>query len=115
MSTKSPVPPSRMLLIPLGFIIWSVAFVTLYATNAIGCEFGWPEGVQRGLLVAISLGFLGGSALAGWLVFAHWRAKARLERAPAPALSILGIYGLGSAFVAMIGLAIPSLTTSLCI
>ena len=89
--------------------------MTLYATNAIGCEFGWPEGMQRGLLFAISVGFLGISALAGWLVFAHWRAKARLQSAPAPALSILGIYGLGSAFVAMIGLAIPTLTTSLCV
>ena len=109
------VPASRMLLIPLGFIIWAIAFITLYATNAIGCEFGWDEGVQRGVLIAISLGFLGVSGLSLWLVWRHWQDQAKHEMAPAPSIALVSIYGSGSAFVAMIGLAIPVLATTMCI
>lgn len=109
------VPSHRILLIPLGFTIWSAAFVVLYATNAIGCEFGWPDGVQRGVLVAIALGFLGLGGAALILVHRHWKRRAETEPAPAPSLSILGLYGLGSAIVAMIGVAIPTLATTLCI
>lgn len=115
MSMTSPVPASRILLIPLGFIIWSVAFVALYAANAIGCEFGWAEGMQRGLLIGMAAGFLGISGLAGWLVFRHWQVRARAEKAPAPSLGILGIYGCCSGFAAIFGLLVPALTTSLCI
>ncbi|WP_332715554.1 hypothetical protein [Pelagibacterium mangrovi] len=104
-----------MMLIPLGFIIWSLAFVTLYATNAIGCEFGWAEGTQRGVLIALAAGFLGISGLAGWLTFRHWQDRARVEDAPAPSLGILGIYGSSSAFAALFGLLVPALATSLCI
>ncbi|SDH15020.1 hypothetical protein [Pelagibacterium luteolum] len=112
---EAHVPANRILLIPLGFTIWAAAFVVLYATNAIGCAFEWPSAVQRGMLIAISLGFLGLGGVAWHLVHRHWERNAKAEVAPAPTLSIIGIYGLGSAFVAMIGVAIPVLATSMCI
>ena len=109
------VPPNRILLIPLGFTIWSIAFVALYATNAIGCVFGWPEVVQRGVLIAMTLGFLAIGTMSWLLVYKHWRRRAKRESEPAPTLSILGVYGLGSAVVSMIGVFIPGLATTMCI
>lgn len=39
-------------LVPLlaGFVVWSAAFVGIYALQAIGCAMGWPSGLLRGLL-----------------------------------------------------------------
>ena len=79
---RDTIPARHLLLIPLGFVIWSLGFVTLYATNAFGCAFGWAEPTQRGILVALALGFILMTVLAaiftglaGWhggkLVFDH--------------------------------------------
>lgn len=112
---KSPVAPNRILLIPLGFTIWSVAFVALYATNAIGCAFGWDPVIQRSVLVALMAGFLGVSALAGWLVYRYWRDKAEAEGEPAPSLAIISIYGCCTAVIATIGTFVPVFGVSLCV
>jgi len=53
----------------LGFAIWCVAFVALYAMQALGCIWGWPEGTHRLVLVAIwgaSIGILGLVLLLLW-------------------------------------------------
>lgn len=112
---KTSVPANRILLIPLGFVIWSAAFVVLYATNAIGCAFGWGETVQRGVLIAISLGFLGLTALAGWVAYRYWRGKAQIEGEPGPSLGIISIYGCCSALIATIGTFVPVFAVSLCV
>ena len=49
-----------LLMLAAGFIIWSSAFVVLYAMLSVGCRFGWHEidlgaglSVQRAQLAAI--------------------------------------------------------------
>lgn len=36
----------------IGFIIWAVAFIALYALQGLGCAWGWPEAMHRGVLLA---------------------------------------------------------------
>ena len=31
----------------LGFLIWCLAFVALYAVQALGCTWAWPEATHR--------------------------------------------------------------------
>lgn len=112
---KDSVRPVYILLIPLGFIIWSLAFVTLYATNAIGCAFGWDQSVQRAVLVGISLAFLGVSGVCAMLVLGFRNRRARHGPPPAPSLAQLGIYGACSAFVSVIAIAIPGFAASMCL
>lgn len=63
--------PSFVLLLS-GFVIWSGAFLLLYAIQATGCHLGWhqiqigPISALRLLLVAILFVLL---ALVGWLVW----------------------------------------------
>ncbi|QUS37274.1 hypothetical protein [Falsirhodobacter algicola] len=40
-----------------GFLVWSAAFLALYATQATGCSLGWPRGVLRAVLIAMLAGF----------------------------------------------------------
>lgn len=47
-----------------GFVIWSVAFVTIYGLHGIGCAYGWdmvtvgPTNLQRLVQVCLWLVFL---------------------------------------------------------
>jgi len=47
-----------------GFVLWSVAFITIYAVQATGCAIG----LQTGLLRAILIGVLAVFLLAGGVV-----------------------------------------------
>lgn len=52
-----------------GFVIWAVAFVVLYAVQALGCAWGWPPAVHRGVLLAIwslTVGLLGATLYRQW-------------------------------------------------
>lgn len=78
-----PVPARRMLVPAAGFVIWSSAFVLLYAALSIGCRFGWDRWelgigltVQRAVQVVLLFAHLAAGA---WLV--HW--SARRDRAAA--------------------------------
>lgn len=113
--SRSDVPPLYLLLIPLGFIIWSIAFVTLYAVNAIGCAFGWDIGVQRAVLIALTLGFLALSTLASFRIWRFWTGRARHQPAPASSLAQIGTYTALSALIASLGTFVPGLAVSLCI
>lgn len=115
MSDETPVAPHRILLIPLGFIIWSAAFVVLYAINAVGCAFGWEETLQRGILIAITLGFLGLTALAGWMAYRYLQGKAQIEGEPGPSLGTISTYGCLAAFAATICTFGPVFVVSLCV
>lgn len=57
-----------------GYVVWSAAFVALYALHAAGCEWGWPPAVLRAVLVALWLAHL---ALIAGLTWAAWRWRAR--------------------------------------
>jgi ABC-type xylose transport system permease subunit len=71
--------PSFALLLA-GFVVWSGAFLLLYAVQATGCHLGWhqvevgPSSALRLLLVAIFLLVL---TLLVWLV---WHTKAQQNR-----------------------------------
>ena len=60
----SQVPARHIWLILIGYIVWSLLFVGLYALQAIGCAAGWhevaigPTDLHRILLVAVYLGGL---------------------------------------------------------
>jgi len=54
----------------LGFLIWCLAFVALYAVQALGCTWAWPEATHRLILVAIWLAAVAGVAL---ILVAQWR------------------------------------------
>lgn len=113
--TRAPVPAARLWLLVVGFILWSTGFVSVYAANAIGCAFLWPEPVQRGVLLALfalHLLLLGG--------FALW-ARRRLARArpeetrPAYLLDYLGL-GTGlAALASTLFVLLPSAVLTLCI
>lgn len=66
-------PASRLLLPAVGFTLWSVAFVLIYASQSFGCAFAWDEvrlagplSLQRAQLVALFLVATAASALAAW-------------------------------------------------
>lgn len=110
----TPVPPRHMLVIVVGFALWSVAFVALYAVNAIGCAFGWPTIVQRWVVIGLAL-LCSGAALgvAAWSI-GHWRRAARADR-PAPSLAKIGALASSAALAATVFVSAPSLFVSMCI
>lgn len=56
---------ANLLLLCASLVIWSSAFISLYAALSIGCAFGWegvafgPVSLQRGVLVGLWLLHLG--------------------------------------------------------
>ena len=111
---KTNVPPRTMLIIVLGFTFWSAAFVGLYAINAIGCAFLWPEESQRmvmiGLTVASSAVAL---AIAVWSILYWMRAKGRQQ--PVPSIARIGVFGSTAALAATVFTFAPSFFVSMCI
>ncbi|WP_233804757.1 hypothetical protein [Paraburkholderia sp. HP33-1] len=71
-----PLSPLRLWWLAVGFTIWCLAFVILYALHAIGCAFAWPAGPLRTSLAIILLLHL---IAIGWL----WRYRAA-KRDPGP-------------------------------
>jgi ABC-type xylose transport system permease subunit len=73
--------PSFALLLA-GFVVWSGAFLLLYAVQATGCHLGWheiqigPSSALRLLLVSLFLLVL---TLMGWLVWYTRAQRNRLE------------------------------------
>ena len=61
-----------------GLVVWTSAFVTLYAALSVGCAFGWedrafgPVSLQRGVLLAIWIAHL--VAVAAILLWSRRRA-----------------------------------------
>jgi hypothetical protein len=75
MNGPAAIPASRLLLLAAGFVVWSSAFVALYAMLSVGCRLGWQDidltgglTLQRAQLLAILVLHLGaGLWLALWL------------------------------------------------
>jgi hypothetical protein len=79
---------ANLLLYCAGLILWSSAFIALYAGLSIGCAFGWedrslgPLSLQRWMLLGLWLGHLGLLALAtAWMRRRARRLAARDELA----------------------------------
>lgn len=70
---------ANLLLIMAGLLVWSSAFIALYAALSVGCAFGWdtrtigPVDLQRAVLVAVWLLHLG--LIGALLLFARRRVR----------------------------------------
>jgi hypothetical protein len=78
---------SGLLLPAVGFTLWSIAFVTIYASLSFGCAFGWDEirvagvvSLQRAQLTLLFLLATAAAAMAAWAL----RPSARPAAAEAP-------------------------------
>lgn len=110
--SRTATPPSRLLLLVIGFIVWSAAFIALYGVNAIGCAFAWSAGLQRSVLVALFL------AHVAFLVWFARRVLSRFRAARTPPDRMLSYAGLGLTVAALASTVFafaPSLFASLCI
>ena len=65
-----PVPPRQLWLLALGYGVWCIALVVIYALHALGCAFGWPTGALR---LGLGVALLASLAVIGWL----WRDYAK--------------------------------------
>lgn len=74
----------------IGFTLWAIAFLVLYSLQALGCVWGWSEGVHRSVLVGLAVIFI--LALAVLLFRQHLSSKrqASLQHA-APVLTGLAL------------------------
>lgn len=72
--SETTVQGRSLVLLAAGFIVWSVAFVALYAMLSVGCAYGWDRidlaaglTLQRVQLIVIFLVHLGAGL---WLALA---------------------------------------------
>lgn len=113
MST-SPVPAIRTVWLVAGYIVWSIALVTLYAALSIGCEYGWHEmiafagiSVQRLVLAAL---FLVAMAAASAALFLTWRRRQAARDPSGEAVAPSRFLESVSYFVALTALAATLVT-----
>lgn len=109
--TGERASPSLVMLLVIGFIVWSVAFVALYGINAIGCAFGWDPALQRLVLVGLLLAH---AVAIGWIASGLLRTK----RNSGEAESMLRYAGLGltlAALASTIAVFAPSLFLTMCV
>lgn len=113
----SAVPARAIWLILVGYTVWGLLFVGLYALQAIGCAAGWntvaigPTDLHRILLVAVYLGGL--LALAGVLLV-QARLPAGRSPEPAPFLRRAGVLATLTALAASALVFAPALAVSAC-
>ncbi|HEY2606235.1 hypothetical protein P0D88_13235 [Paraburkholderia sp. RL18-103-BIB-C] len=105
--------PRRLWWLAVGFTIWCVALVILYALHAIGCAFGWSTGPLRMSLALVLLVHL---VAIGWL----WRYRAAANRDPGPEristfMHTVVIWTLIAALVATVITFGPALLLTTCI
>lgn len=109
--------PRALLLLAAGFVVWSSAFVLLYAGLSVGCAFGWDRVVLGGTS-AVRLGLLlvwAGhiAALAALVIYTHRRAMRATGGSRPSAFTLRLALALSvAALVATVwtGLAIPVAT-----
>jgi hypothetical protein len=100
-------------MLALGYGVWCLALVVMYATHAIGCAFAWPTGALRLGLAAAFLVSLAGIA---WL----WRDYATTRADPASGesgsfLHWVVLWTLITAFVATVLTLGPALLLATCV
>lgn len=109
--SREAVSPSRVMLLVIGFIVWSVAFVALYGVNAVGCAFAWPPALQRIVLVAL---FFAHTVALGWIAYNIMQSPDHGGETHA----MLGYAGLGLTLAALgstVFVFAPSLFLSMCV
>ncbi|KKB83699.1 hypothetical protein VW29_13460 [Devosia limi DSM 17137] len=92
----------------IGFCIWAAAFVGLYGLQALGCVWGWPEALHRGVLVGVCV-----FTLAVLLVLLRWQFRA--YTANPVAIDRAGLWLTVAAILASVVIFVPSLFLSLCV
>lgn len=110
--------PPALLWFVAGYVVWSLAFVALYAVQALGCEWGWhlreagPVSLQHLVLGAI---FAGHVAVIAALLLVVWRwwHNSRVDAGGFIRTSALGLSV--SAFVATIWTGLPALVLAACV
>lgn len=113
----SSVRARAIWLILVGYTLWSLLFVGLYALQSIGCAAGWntvavgPTDMHRIVLIAVYLGGL--LALAGVLLV-QARMPAGGHPAPAPFLRRAGVLATLAALVSSALIFAPVLAVSAC-
>ncbi len=124
MSAPAPAPKMarpalRLLLVVGGLLVWSSAFVTLYAGLSVGCQLGLDRHGLLGVdLVTLALVLLGLVHLAplAWLLRRHGRmqADAAGDRT-ASFLARLGLVIAAIGAVATLWVAFPALILPPCL
>jgi len=110
--------PSLILLV-IGFVIWSSAFVALYGALSVGCAFGWdtapfgPVSALRALLIALWLLHLAMLAMLWRLCRA--RAKRAGEAEPDAFLGWAALHATWAAVVVTVINYGPILGLTLCL
>jgi hypothetical protein len=101
------ITPARNGLVHLiaGFLVWSLAFVALYALQALGCAYDWGAW-HRPLLIAAYLAFL---VPMFWLA-----ARQPSVDEPAPILSVAALWANRAALLAGVLVFMPVTFASLC-
>lgn len=115
---KQATAPPALLWFVAGFIVWSIAFVALYAVQALGCEWGWhlrdvgPVSKQHLVLGAIFAGHVAVIVLLSLIAWRWWSGNGNgasgFIRIAAVALSV-------SALVATIWTGLPAVVLTACV
>lgn len=106
-------PPRRVLWLAIGFILWASALLTMYAVQAIGCGYGWPQTLHRAALLLLAIAHL---AVLGAMVIRGRRRLPSSQHAPRPSafLEYVGVGATIAAFAATLFTFAPALFLGLC-
>lgn len=90
-----------------GFTIWLSGFAALYAVQALGCVWTWPEPWHRTLLIAMAT-----SIVVALVVLLVWQGRSR--QSPLQPLETAGIALTAAAIAASAITFAPALFSSIC-
>ncbi|WP_201159620.1 hypothetical protein [Rhodoplanes elegans] len=106
-----------LLLLVAGFVIWSSAFVLLYAASSIGCAAGWERttvagtSLLRALLVLLWIAHLG--ALVALVIYT-WRRRPGGPGGTATFVRRVAVGAGTAALVATLWTGAPIVATTMC-
>ena len=113
LTSARAIPSRELWLLVVGYGVWCLALVVIYALHALGCAFAWPTGAIR---LGLGVALLASLAVLGWL----WRDYAKT--APDPALGEIGLFlhwtvvwTLITAFVTTVLTLGPTLLLATCV